>query len=105
MATSTPVIRARIEPICAYSRGPGCFSACAASATCSSPRGASTPPRLRYSASVILGASWLYQIHEREDHDPHNIDEVPVEAGQFYIQAVLLLDPPLQRHREEREQD
>src|SRR2546425_6480181 len=105
MATSTPVIRARIEPICAYSSGPGCFSTCAASATCWSSRGISAPPRPRYSASVILGASWLYQVHEREDHDPHNVDEVPVEAGQFNIQAVLLLDSTLQRHREEREQD
>src|SRR4029453_1879661 len=63
------------------------------------------------SALPVLGESHpatsrrLYQVNESKDHDPDDIDEVPVQPGQLDIEAVLLLDSPLQRHRKERQQD
>ena len=38
------------------------------------------------------------QIDEREDHNPDHVDEVPVEAGEFDVQALRLSDPATRHH-------
>src|SRR4051794_16496591 len=42
------------------------------------------------------------QIDEREDHDPDDIDEVPVEADKLDGEVIALLDAPLQGAHVER---
>src|SRR5262245_8325921 len=105
MATSTQVMTARMKPICAYSSAAGCFSKGYASSACSHSREGSMPSRMRYSARVILGPSWLNQVDERKDHDPNDVDEVPIKPGKLDIEAVLLLYTALQGHAEQRKQD
>src|SRR5581483_12012599 len=100
MPTSMLVITASARPIRRYSAGPGCGRP---PASVSWPAWSSVR---RYSARVMLYCPLLLnQVDQREDHDPNDIDEVPVEPGQLHVQALLLRDPSAQRHDEERHQD
>src|SRR5436309_8781015 len=38
------------------------------------------------------------QVHDREDHDPHDVDEVPVQADELHGHRVAGRDPPGERH-------
>src|SRR5690242_10206091 len=44
------------------------------------------------------------EIDKSKDDDPHNIDEVPVEAGDLHVEAVLLLDASGKGEHKDREQ-
>src|SRR5947209_3040407 len=89
---------ARISPMMTYVFAPGwaCSSSCSP-ASCS-----------RW-CSVVLIVSPVdllirNQIHEREDQNPHDVDEVPVQAGDLYEQRMLLMQAPAQGVRHQRHQ-
>src|SRR6266571_429535 len=119
--TSIPVIAPRISPMFTYSAGVGCPPTCARPRTavpCSSAIGRSgandaiiaiaapmrpiassgMPARIAGSSSQSISLLLRRdQVDKREDHDPDDIDEVPVQPHQLDCQVVAFLDAPLQR--------
>src|SRR5437773_2478242 len=73
------------------------------------PRGARAP-RPGPGARPTATAGWRYrssardQVDDGEDHDPHHVDEVPVEAYELDGLRVLGPELPPQRQPEQREQ-
>src|SRR5438034_10987057 len=126
--TSIPVIAPRISPMFTYSAGVGCPPTCARARTavaCSSAIGragandaisamaapmtpstsSGTPARIAGSSSQSITLLLRRdQVHEREDHDPHNIDEVPVQPDELDRQIVAFLDTTLKRPHVQRRQ-
>src|SRR6266436_9162151 len=54
-------------------------------------------------SDVVIGASGD-QVDQREDRDPHDIDEVPVEARDLDLDRVGGGEPTAEREDREREQ-
>src|SRR5438105_6767422 len=124
--TSIAVMKPRMRPMFTYSAGVGCPPTCARARTavpCSSAIGragandaisamaapvtpsasSGTPARIAGSSSQSITLLLRRdQVHEREDHDPDNIDEVPVQADQLDRQDDAFLDTTLQRPYVER---
>src|SRR3954453_6694653 len=55
------------------------------------------------SVSLTL-ASFRQQVDDGEDHDPHHVDEVPVQAGDLHPFGVALRDAALHRESPQRHQ-
>src|SRR5688500_7079191 len=49
-----------------------------------------------------ISSSLLDQVHEREDHDPDDVDEVPVQRREIHVQRVVRAEAALDVDREER---
>src|SRR5439155_10132280 len=85
-----------------YSRGPGWrassgSSATAAGTVCSGVSGAAT---------LMAGGSRRSfarrdEVDDREDHDPDDVDEVPVQADQHHGLAPFHRKPAIERHPEQ----
>src|SRR5438067_302197 len=112
-------MKPRMRPMFTYSAGVGCPPTCARARTtapCSSAIGRSgandaiiaiaapsspiassgMPARIAGSSSQSISLLLRRdQVHEREDHDPHNVDEVPVQPDQLDRQVVAFLDTSL----------
>src|SRR5436190_18629866 len=119
MPISIPVMTTRIKKIMTYLNGVGCFvtspgsgpggacsvppiSACVtAESSCSSVL--TVPSDFSVSSGSLTSVSSLissaphdrsvvrlgHEVHDREDHDPHHVDEVPVEAGDLHRLRLL----------------
>src|SRR5690242_7279211 len=81
-----PVITTSTTAIITYWRGCGCRCSTATTSPCSTPT--RSPPLPACSSPVVpvvIAAPPLLlvgnQVDDREDHDPHDVDEVPVETG------------------------
>src|SRR3954453_17248227 len=85
-----PVITTSTTAIITYWRGCGCRCSISTTSPCSTPT--SSPPLPESSSPVVMpsplggrSTSSLVgnQVHDRENYDPDDVDEVPVEAGRF----------------------
>src|SRR5258705_315670 len=56
------------------------------------------------SVSLMRVASLRQQVDDSEDHDPHDVDEVPVETGDLHPFGVALRDAALHRESPQRHQ-
>src|SRR4051794_30197650 len=104
-----PVITTSTTAIMTYWRGCGCRCSCATTSPCSTPT--SSPPLPESSSPVVMvGASLVRnQVHDREDHDPHDVDEVPVQTGDLdglgLLGGQLALQRPLVDRQEPEDAD
>src|SRR5580765_7293145 len=64
-----------------------------------SPRGSTVS-----SASVVIAPLLGDEVHDGEDHDPHHVDKVPVEADDLERLRLRLWQPAAERHHEHRHQ-
>src|SRR4051812_7803736 len=76
----------RITPTTTYVFHPGwCACACACSA--------GAPGVCCTSESCAMASVLLDEVHEREDHDPDDVDEVPVQRREVDGERVAGLEP------------
>src|SRR3954469_25460042 len=96
-----PVTAPRINATLMYVASVGCMP-------CSPPSGCG---RRSGVSSVVM--AWLTsepplrgrdQVDDGEDHDPHHVDEVPVEAGDLDHLGLALVQLAARRHASQREQ-
>src|SRR5688572_18678155 len=73
-------------------------------ATAPSPGGAGGSPETSVSAIRMLLARVGDEVDDREDEDPHDVDEVPVEAGDLDLQVLLGRELAPQRDADQRQQ-
>src|SRR4029453_5261199 len=115
MPISTPVITTRIRKIITYLNGVGCFvtspgsrpgaawstppiSPCVtAESSCSSVLIVPSDSLIVRRSSILLVARLRHEVDDREDHDPHHVDEVPVQAGDLDRLGLLGGQPVLHR--------
>src|SRR6267143_6249943 len=71
---------------------------------CSAPRAAcSTLEGESCAGSCAMVGALLDEVNEREDHDPDDVDEVPVQRGEVDVDGVLRSEPTPVVDREQRE--
>src|SRR3954454_24092239 len=104
------VITTSTTAIITYWRGCGCRCSISTTSPCSTPT--SSPPLPESSSPVVMrGTSSAVgnQVHDRENHDPDDVDEVPVEAGHFdrlgVLGGQLALHRPLIKREEPEDPD
>src|SRR5918911_5175625 len=105
------VITARTTAMPTYLAGPGWpWAACPMSPW----PGASCPGAAASSAAAVVSSTVMpsllpslpgrHEVDDREDHDPDDVDEVPVQAGHLHPEALLGRDQPPHRHPRQGEQ-
>src|SRR5258705_5704990 len=52
----------------------------------------------------LMARPLLQQVDQREDRDPDDVDEVPVETADLHVEVVLRSDPPGEGADEQRPQ-
>src|SRR4051812_14813261 len=122
MPTSIAVITQRMIAIITYWNGDGCGRSSPGSIASSSDlitlnparssiaRSSGVPGRSAGSSgaatevSSVMCAASRDEVDDREDHDPDDIDEVPVQTGDLDLLGVLDPDAVLHRHPPQREE-
>src|SRR5579863_8002682 len=93
------VMTVRMVAIFQYTDHVGC--SCSAPRACST---ASTDASVPCEESADIMSRLSDQVDEREDRDPDDIDEVPIQGHDVDVQGVLGAEPALEIDRQHREQ-
>src|SRR3954452_20866942 len=122
MPTSIAVTTQRITAMITYWNGDGCGRSSPGSIASSSDRIVLRPSRSRAArssavpgssagssdaateVSSLMFAASRDEVDDGEDHDPHDVDEVPVQTGDLDLLGMLHPDAVLHRHAPQRQQ-
>src|SRR5687768_18062664 len=91
--TSSAVSRKSTSPILMYRAGPGCECSCGSRPSASGPCG--------WVAWALMSRASLHQVDDGEDHDPDDVDEVPVERRHLEIEGLRRRELPADRRDED----